>query len=132
MHGLRRLGVFLTPFLMAMSEEPDNSGYFFIDRTCVAQNDGHDPIFWGLVKGEFELVDYADKRLNRAYHKALAQRNRSQKQQLRNTQRRWLKATIAKCELDFDGVVREPPAAQCYIHEAEVRTRELLRNWRSK
>ena len=102
--------------------QPDNSGYFFIDRECVAQNDGHDPIFLGLVGDECEIVAAADKALNQAYRHALAKFEQTRRKQLKNEQRRWIKAAIVKCELDFDGAVRTPTAAGCYIREAESRT----------
>lgn len=115
------------PLLMAMGKAPDNSGYFFIDRTCVAQNDGYDPIFWGLGKGECQDVADADKALNLAYRRSFSQINETRKRRLRQEQRRWIKATIATCELDDGGTVREPAEASCYIGEANRRTLQLQR-----
>ena len=115
------------PILLLLSapDQPDNSGYFFIERACVAQNDGHDPVFWWLGKGECEAVAEADAALDRAYRRALASQEAFRRKQLRNAQRHWIKTTIAKCELDPDGTVLRSLGAECYIHEAESRTAQL-------
>jgi uncharacterized protein YecT (DUF1311 family) len=119
--------VIIFSLILMTGQAPDNSGYFFIDRTCVAQNDGYDPIFWGLGKGECQDVADADKALNLAYRRSLSQINETRRRQLRDQQRRWINATVATCELDVDGTVRVPEAASCYIDEANRRTLQLRR-----
>lgn len=117
----------IASLFLIMGQAQDNSGYFFVGRACVAQNDGHDPVFWGLGKGECDVVAEADEALNRAYRLALGRFDESRRIQLRNAQRRWIKTTIAKCELDPDGTIRRTLKVDCYIREAEARTAQLRR-----
>lgn len=129
---LRRLGganMLFSSLLLAFASTPDNSGYIFIERACVAQNDGHDPIFWGLGKGQCEDVEEADQLLNRAYRLVLTTVGNARRMQLRNAQRQWLKTIIVKCKLDPGGTVSDRDMAECYIRESERRTVQL-RNMR--
>jgi uncharacterized protein YecT (DUF1311 family) len=115
------------PLILAAMEVPDNSGYFYIPSDCVAQNDGTDPIFWGLVKGECEEVAEADQRLNSAYKRVMLRLPSARKIQLRSEQRRWIKSTNRVCDLLLGGTVSRPDSADCFIREATKRTAELLK-----
>lgn len=117
----------LTSLALALSPLPDNSGYFYIPSDCVAQNDGTDPIFWGLDKGTCEEVAEADQRLNREYKRALARLSSGRKAQLRSEQRRWITSTNRVCDLLPGGTVSRSDSADCFIREATKRTAELMR-----
>lgn len=119
--------MFLAPLILALSEKPDNSGYLYVQGTCVAQNDGTDPIFWGLSRGECEDVAEADRSLNRAYRRTMVRLRNAQKIQLRTEQRRWITSTNTVCDLS-DGTAMRSTAADCFIRAAGERT-IVLRHW---
>ena len=117
----------LASLTLALSQNPDNSGYLYVRRECVAQNDGTDPIFWGLYKGECEDVAVADRDLNLAYRRTLARLHSAQKVRLRTEQTRWIISTNRMCGLS-DGTAMNSDAADCFIREAKLRT-AVLRQW---
>jgi uncharacterized protein YecT (DUF1311 family) len=119
----------LASLVLALSQNPDNSGYLYVQRECVPQNDGTDPIFWGLYKGECEDVAVADRDLNLAYRHAIARSHSAQKVRLRNEQRSWIISTNRMCDLS-DGTAMNSDAADCFIQEAKLRT-AVLSQWNS-
>lgn len=76
-------------------------------------------------------LDRQDARLNQTYKAALARLNTSQQTRLRETERRWLRETKARCDHAGDenegGTAQALQVADCYLTETTGRADFLAR-----